>query len=331
MFFKIKPIVSVCIPVFNTENTLERCLNSVKLQNSPPLEVVIVDDGSTGSDKNGRNAACIASEFSKKSRIPVKVIKNSENTGLLEARRKLVLESKGKYILMLDSDDVLEEDCLKVLFETAEAENADIVHGQGNVYYSGVFDEVFHKKQKAAEHVYEGILEGKAIEEGFLCKKNHSYFMWGKLFLRETYLNCLENIPPAFCVMEEDFLQYFFMVQNAKKYAGINKKVYGYYLDEGISSRKKIQTLETWEKVCSASSAFTIILDYMENQQPQKFSAEVKNSIKLFCRNVLKDTLRQKEKCLAPELKEKGEELIELYWGKDFVMAVNEEVQGEVQ
>ena len=69
----------------------------------------------------------------------------------------------------------------------------------------------------------------------------------------------------------------------------------------------------------------------MENQQPQKFSAEVKNSIKLFCRNVLKDTLRQKEKCLAPELKEKGEELIELYWGKDFVMAVNKEVQSEVQ
>ncbi len=89
----MNPAISVCIPVFRSEKTLESCLKSVCAQKFRDFEVVIVDDASDGKDKNGKTAKKIVKDFSKqmkKNGVFVEFVRNSSNLGLLEARRTLV-------------------------------------------------------------------------------------------------------------------------------------------------------------------------------------------------------------------------------------------------
>lgn len=153
---KIKPQISVCIPVFNSEKYLANCLESLNHLLIPEgfkpaafAEIIIVNDGSTGTDSQNRSAKQIVSRFKKNSVFPVKFISHEENKGLVEARRTAVYEARGKYIFILDSDDSLPENVLKTLYEKAIETEADIVHGRANVYFSDSFEKALKMTKKA--------------------------------------------------------------------------------------------------------------------------------------------------------------------------------------
>ena len=111
-------LISVIIPVYNVEQYVESCLNSVINQSYFNLEIILVDDGST--DKSGE----ICDQYAlKDSRI--KVI-HEENAGLGEARNRGLRIASGDYICFVDSDDWIEEDYCKELIQAAERTNSDI-------------------------------------------------------------------------------------------------------------------------------------------------------------------------------------------------------------
>ena len=95
----MKPILSVIVPVYNTEKYLEKCLDSLVNQTLQDIEIIAVNDGST--DKSGE----ICDEYSRKdSRVKVSHIRNS---GQSVARNKGLDISQGEYVLFVDSDDYL--------------------------------------------------------------------------------------------------------------------------------------------------------------------------------------------------------------------------------
>ena len=103
------PLISVVVPVYNTEKYIAKCIDSIMNQTYPNLEIIIVDDGST--DKSG----CIADSISKTdSRI--KVI-HKTNGGLSSARNCGIDQAKGTYIGFVDSDDWIEKDMYLKLYE----------------------------------------------------------------------------------------------------------------------------------------------------------------------------------------------------------------------
>ncbi|WP_149554909.1 glycosyltransferase family 2 protein [Treponema pectinovorum] len=146
---KKNPLVSVCIPVFNSEKTLPRLLESLVLQSFENFEVVIVDDGSPcktqkrfGFAQNESFCKKIVKEFSKKAKalnknISFSLVVHSKNFGLVEARRSCVLNAKAPYIFFADSDDVLPHDALEILYKAAMESGADIVHGRAEIYNEG--------------------------------------------------------------------------------------------------------------------------------------------------------------------------------------------------
>ena len=90
--------ISVCVPVYNTERYLEQCLRSVEEQNfAGKLEVIVVSDASPGRDEKGRTTEKIVKAFHNKN---FRYLENSQNLSLIETRRRLVNEAKGKYILV---------------------------------------------------------------------------------------------------------------------------------------------------------------------------------------------------------------------------------------
>ncbi len=105
---------SVIIPVYNTESYLKACLNSVSKQNFRDYEIILVDDGST--DNSGK----ICDEFAAEYEGGCRVI-HKENGGLSSARNAGLEVAKGKWIVFVDSDDMISEDFFTLL-EDAKSE-----------------------------------------------------------------------------------------------------------------------------------------------------------------------------------------------------------------
>lgn len=111
--------ISVIIPVYNIEEYLDKCIQSILLQNFSEYEVILVDDGST--DKSGK----ICDEYSQKY-SQIKVI-HQANKGLGGARNTGIEAACGEYLLFVDSDDSVKENMFSFLYNTAFENDSDMV------------------------------------------------------------------------------------------------------------------------------------------------------------------------------------------------------------
>lgn len=126
-------LLSVVIPVYNIRDYVERCVRSVLAQPDVPLEVLIVDDGST--DDSGAVCDALAAEDSR-----VTVI-HKPNGGLSDARNYGLCHAQGEYILFMDGDDWLAENVCPGLLQMALQDRADVVIGKVHFLLRGTGDD----------------------------------------------------------------------------------------------------------------------------------------------------------------------------------------------
>ena len=100
-------MISVIVPVYNVEEYLEECLESIRQQTFTDIEVILVNDGSTDSSKEICERFCQADSRFK--------LINQENKGQSVARNRGVKESIGEYLMFVDSDDIINKNVLEVL------------------------------------------------------------------------------------------------------------------------------------------------------------------------------------------------------------------------
>ncbi len=320
------PDISVCIPVYETEEYLEQCLRSVILQDFDSFEIVIVSDASRGCDSRGRNAKKIVRAMEKEgrelrkkaglSKIEINFIEHRENRGILEVRRTLCYEARGLYIIQCDSDDEMAPGTLTALWEAGQG--FDIVHGSST---AGSFDEKGNfapaAKNLYGKIVYEEI-SGHDIFSRWLLKGEFTANVWGKLIKRELYLKAWESIPYTECNLGDDLLIFFFIAQYAASYKGIEKQVYRYRINAGMTGHRKIDTLDKWEKVCSAASIFTILSEWIKNN-PQLISEEETDKVREKALNYLTGNLKQLRETVVPELLPQARKMLGDFWGENFV------------
>ena len=115
----METLVSVIVPVYNTEKYLEYCINSILKQTHRNIEIILVDDGST--DKS----LSICNQY-KKIDERINVI-SKQNTGVSDSRNIGVNNAKGEYILFVDSDDLLVPHTLPSLIISAMDSRTDIL------------------------------------------------------------------------------------------------------------------------------------------------------------------------------------------------------------
>ena len=284
------------------------------MQDFSDFEVVVVSDASRGTDEKKRSAKKIVSLAQKEckkyrkenSLAPVKIrfIEHQQNRGCVEVRRTLVYESKGSWIAMLDSDDELMEHALKNMYEAAVETSADIVHG--------TFEE--DSKEKKCNLIFYGKMQGIDILSGWFTGQ-FSGNICGKLITKSLYEKAYESIPYTECNMADDLLIFFFIGMNAQKYTGIKDKVYYYHLNTGMSSHRTIDSLKKWQMICSASSVFSIITQWVKENHWD----DISKSLSFVMLHYLKNSLNQLEHLVIPELKPAARKMLCDYWGEHFV------------
>lgn len=118
---KENPKISIIISVYNGEAYLKTSLLSIQNQDMKDIEIVIVDDGSKDNSVNLIKELMLSEER-------IVLYKNNENKGALYTKSKGVISAKGKYVLLMDEDDIyIQRDAFSILYEEAEKYNLDIL------------------------------------------------------------------------------------------------------------------------------------------------------------------------------------------------------------
>lgn len=165
-------LISVIVPVYNMENYLKRCVDSILAQEYGQLEIILVDDGSTD-----RSPAMCDAYAAQEERI--RVI-HKENGGLSDARNAGLAVAKGNYIGFVDSDDWIEPGMYKNMYEAAIEHQAEVVVCRyAEVYPDRVADGSCNERV---------VLTREEVLDIFICE--HPQYkiynsVWSKLFKRE--------------------------------------------------------------------------------------------------------------------------------------------------
>lgn len=212
-----QPFVSVCVPVYNVEKDLPRCLESLINQTLKEIEIIVVDDGST--DNSGQ----ICDEYARKdSRI--KVI-HKPNGGLASARQVALELVRGEYYTVCDSDDWVEPDMYEALYNKAKSADADLVLSRYYINYP----------------------DGKQTESESYCFVNQELYIrdvmsgkaspstWSKLFKVATIKRNNITYEPGIN-LGEDALFLFKLLISPIKIETIDAPFYHYQRDINSSS-----------------------------------------------------------------------------------------------
>ena len=177
------PIVSIIVPVYNTESYLRKCLDSIMAQTFTDFEAILVDDGSM--DRSG----AICDEYAKKdSRF---VVVHIQNEGVAKARITAFEHSCGELITFIDSDDYVSSDYLEKLSKPIFEEDADMVSCEICEVYGGEIRKFAHKLTGC----YEGLRLKDFIAYHYYYEKNCGYgmtcYLCTKMIKRELVLDGL--------------------------------------------------------------------------------------------------------------------------------------------
>lgn len=205
---KIENGITIIIPCYNTEKYIEKCLDSILNQNLKKYEVILVDDCST--DKT----VSIIKKYEKK--YPeFKLIQNHENHGAGYNRNIALSMAQYNLISFVDSDDYLEPNFYKELYEALIKEKADVAVCDIYIKYDSSFE------NQSDIRVSE--CDGKATKEKIL-NQGHAASPCNKLFKKSL----LEKFPFPIGIMNEDVATVLAAIVHSNKIAYTSQTYYNY-------------------------------------------------------------------------------------------------------
>lgn len=234
--------ISVIVPVYNVENVLHYCIDSILTQTFTDFELILVDDGST--DNSGK----ICDKYVEQD-IRVKVI-HKQNGGVSSARNAGIEVAQGEYICFVDSDDYLESNCLEVLIETK------ISHADSDNIWCGfqTVGDYFKNNKKitlAGNNKKYSCLDLNGIMD--LCEKCLVQPPWNKLFSTNIIKENSLIFPLELSLGEDYIFNLRYLDCTNGKIAIVNKPLYDYLRDgkESLDNKYYSNLLEIYRRLNS--------------------------------------------------------------------------------
>ena len=254
------PTLSVVIPVFNTESTIKRCIDSIIAQPcSDQIEIIIVDDCSPGYVEE------VVKDYLS---LNIKLIRHERNKGLFQARVTGSLMATGEFIAFVDSDDYVSIDFYRPMLEAAICKNADIVAGttirrseEGKCYQ--------HQLHK---NIFPAELHGKAIQDTFFGQEGACYAwhtVWNKIYRKSLWDKCL----PAYqsitghVIMTEDVAFSSLLFYHAKHFVSVKNGAYYYCFNPNCSTNQSKPIFSKFEKnVTDMITVFDFVTEQLKKE-----------------------------------------------------------------
>lgn len=223
------PQISIVVPVYNTKDYVVRCLDSIYNQTFTDYEVLIVNDGSTD------NSAELCSQYILDK--PQFRLINKTNGGLTSARYCGWKEAVGKYIVFIDSDDFIESDYCKSLYDACESTQSGLAICSHQVVSD---NQIISISQLPVSGQLITNIEEDYIKLllSYHPKTKHRIpaFLWSRMMLREYITDdCFVDENKVFT---EDLIFDLQYVRQVKQIAVVNRPLYNYYLSGGSLTRK---------------------------------------------------------------------------------------------
>ncbi|MCI6430581.1 MAG: glycosyltransferase [Lachnospiraceae bacterium] len=233
-------LVSIIVPVYNVENYLERCITSLLQQTYSKIEIILVDDGST--DSSGQ----ICDTYNGDDRI---VVLHKENGGLSDARNAGFAVAKGKYICFVDSDDWVDQNYIKMLYQCIEKNSCEVAGCRYKICHE-LADGVSNKNNYK-QTTYTHITALKA-----LINNEVKQVVWNKMYSKEL----IEGIDfPKEKYNEDEFWTYK-VITKANAYVELNYVGY-YYFQRTTSIMGERYSLKRLDAIEAKMHRLTYIIE----------------------------------------------------------------------
>ena len=266
------------MPIYNGGKYLYYSLRSIQNQNLKEIEIILIDDFSNDNSLN------IIKKYIKED-PRIRLIKNNKNRKILYSKSIGALNSKGKYIIELDQDDMfIRNDCFNILIYEAETNNLDLVHIRDfskNKFYFNYKTKVNLIKDhlvypQKTNYKIQPILKDKMFRD------NNIYLLWGLLIKTKLYKEVIYHIWPIIMnyqiIFHEDYTVSFFLVLLAKKYKYINKFAILHLIHQNSISNNYMKNKEYYLSVLFFAN---IMNEYYIKKNPKEIYILI-NYINLF-------------------------------------------------
>lgn len=260
------PKVSVIIPVFNVEDYLAECLDSVINQTFQDIEIICIDDASTDASRS------ILNEYSNKD-PRITIYQNKMNLGQAATRNIGIEKAIGDYILFVDADDYIDEGLLSVATENMEYVNIvcfDYI--KKDEIWNGFDSHNFCRE--SGIHVAHRFFIDTVNENSII------YSPWSKLYRRDFLTR--ENIRFIDGLLYEDIVFHFHCMMKAQKICCITNKLYIYRVRNNSTMTKRLDRKNIMDY-------FYIICYLSQYYLSHSFDTELEKAIEKYIHNVYRD------------------------------------------
>lgn len=240
-------LVSVIIPIHNSEKYIGKCVDSIINQTYTNWELLLIDDAST--DKSGE----ICKRYAEKDQRIKYYLK--DHGGSADTRNKGLDLANGDYLYFADSDDYCERDLLETIIKCIEQTHADMV----------VFGYYRHKNGLKSQYVYEGgEITSEKVLESLLVDSNIGNYIWNKVFAKELFNDIRFPKGEIF----EDASIMYKLILKCECIVSIDKIMYHYQMRaDSLSSVPKTKHLLFYWKVLEERKT---VIDQIYPQEEEK-------------------------------------------------------------
>ncbi len=247
-------LVSIVVPIYNTERFLNKCINSILAQTYTNIEVICVNDASPD------NSLQLIKNYSKIDER-IKIVTYDNNRGLFHARQAGAEIATGDYICFVDSDDTISLDWIRLLVERAQEENADMVMANTiqvnntGYYFDNNYRSLCHNRAS---------LEGQEIFDTFMKDEGLNFAwhtVWNKLYSMKLWQDCLSDFKmiDKHLIMAEDIAYSAALFYHSKKMAFSNHDAYFYFRHEEASTSASISLNRIKRNISDVARVFDFL------------------------------------------------------------------------
>lgn len=299
------PKISIVIPVYNTQEYLEQCLDSVLGQTMADLEVICVDDCSKDS------SYAIMERYHEKD-PRVKIFRFDTPKSALQARKTGVMAAEGEYILFLDADDYLEPDACALIYEKICKENVDILQFSSRVENCANLPQSrIDSNQKLLIPCTERI-EGRDVFEACFVQKRYFFTLWNKLIRASLCKKAFGYMEDKYLPKAQDLYSFFVIAYFAESYLGWETApLHNYCLGRGVVASTTMNP-DKFERYCTQVNVVKALRKFCQDQGVEETYEEI---LERYYNQWIQECVKLWKNELPKAHAAEGWEILCRYWG----------------